>query len=236
MITKEDDKNVKKSTVIALPVFLGARTLDGSDIEEFEHEFSSERRFIFYYPSIMDALNVNLKKHHGHRYFGDLVCVIETIKRIIDYADEGDKVVIFYIVTADVAESSYFDIFKKVLKKYTSNCFEYTIIVGGRFKRRIGIDHDSPYNMWEQIAHQLGAVSSFFNSDAPTAGIKRLVELMNRIMGTDLPGENIPDYSLKDLRQMAWHVNRENFNCRNVREGAIQKYNIVDGKPVFNVR
>jgi hypothetical protein len=80
------------------------------------------------------------------------------------------------------------------------------------------------------------ALYSYFNHDARSAGCHRLIELMNRIMGADLPGNEFPDFSMADLQKMAKHVNRENFNSFSRREGSIPKYPIgEDGRPLFPV-
>lgn len=237
-IEKDDDiQEVKeKSEAVALPVWMGTRFWDDSDFEKFMQQFSWDRQFLSY--NVQCLNDVDVRQMYGKTYLVGVRNILQGVKQILDSADT--KVAIFYLINARVAESNWFPILKKLVAKYAPGHPAYTIIIGGCFKD-IGrlwseFDKKSPYDPDEIRAHELNAVYSFFDSDVPTAGMKRLMEIMNRIMGADLPGKKFPNFSEDELRQLAWHVCRENFNAWGVREGTITKYKIgEDGRPVFQV-
>lgn len=115
--------------------------------------------------------------------------------------------------------------------------FVYKIIMGGTgvpFNKEGSEDPSQHFSKNDMRAHELGGVYMRYNGDYPSVSLKRLVELMNRIMGYDLPGKYFPDYSAKDIQKIAWHIKRENFNLWTPMQGAIPKYPIVNGRPVFD--
>lgn len=101
-------------------------------------------------------------------------------------------------------------------------CYLYPIVMDGT-ARRVGLVSEDK------------ALFSFYNSDAPSAGCARVAELINRIMGGDLPGEDFPDYPMSSLRRMAAHINWENFNAFSPKEFSLPKYPIKNGRPYFPV-
>lgn len=84
-------------------------------------------------------------------------------------------------------------------------------------------------------AHELGGVYLPYNHDYPTVSTSRLVEFMDRIIGFDLPGNDFPGYEEEKVQKIAWHINREDFNLGSPRAGAIPKYSIINGRPVFDL-
>ena len=237
-IEEEDDvQEVKeKPEAVALPVWMGMRFWDNSDLREFMSQFSWSRQFVSY--NVQELCDVDVRQMYGKRYLSGIRNLLREIRQILDSADT--KVAIFYIVNGTVAESNWFPILRKLVAKHAPGHSAYTVVFGGSFENmgRLWRDakKDNPYDPYEIRSHQLGAVYSSFDSDAPTAGMKRLMEMMNRIMGADLPDKKFPNFSEDELRQLAWHVCRENFNSMSVRKGAIPKYQIGEnGRPVFNV-
>lgn len=60
-------------------------------------------------------------------------------------------------------------------------------------------------------------------------GTRRCVNLLERIMGYDIgDGKNFPYYSEKMLMGVTRHINRENFNKRDPRIGAWEKYSFTN--------
>lgn len=144
---------------------------------------------------------------------------------------------IFVVLTPRVAEYPEFDHFPRGLRTYLDkqgkdDAFIYKIIMGGGagFKKEGPIDPKGHFSQNAMRAHQLDAVYLPYNRDYQTIGGLRLVEFMNRTFGSDLPGKEFPDYSIEDLRKIAWSLGKENFSRRS---DAIEKYPIIDGRPLF---
>ncbi len=228
----------KKPEAVALPIWMGMRLWGNQDLEEFMTQFSCYRQFVSY--NVQDLRDVDIMQMHGKKYLGGVKNLFCSVKSILDEADT--TVAIFYIINARVAESNWFPILKKLIARYSPNHPRYIIVVDSGFEKNMSrlygeTSKNNPYSLSEIRSHQLGAIYSFFDSDAPTAGMIRLMEMMNRIMGFDLPERKFPNYNARELRQLAWHVCRENFNNFQSRRGAIPKYKIGEnGRPVFNVR
>lgn len=221
----------KKPEVIALPIWLGARLRDNSDLDEFLTLMHYGRGFTSY--KVQELSDIELREHYGKEIQSGLDDLFKGVESI--FKKEEAKIAVFYIVTAGVAESNWFKILREKISALAPQYCFYTIVVGGGFKSWKEND-DSPYDSYELNAHQLDAVHLPFNSDAPTAGMRRLMEMINRVMGADLPGEKFPDYNQDDLRKLAWHISRESFNSFGKKTGAIAKYNIDEnGRPIFNV-
>lgn len=89
----------------------------------------------------------------------------------------------------------------------------------------------SGFGKLEEDARGLG-LPCFCRTQMNVIGTKRCATLMERIMGYDLPDKSFPDYDEAMLWKIALRINRENFNKRNPRKGAIPKYGFgADGLP-----
>jgi len=154
------------------------------------------------------------------------------------YFPENQCLIAFCIISWEIAKSKWFYNFQHQLKEGN--------FLGGKFFRvyKIILERSemelppADYSVQERQALVLDAVYSYFkNSDAEGAACRRVIELMNRIMGADLSGIEFPDYNLRDLARIAWHTNREDFNwdCDEPRKNAIKKYKIVDNFPAFAI-
>ncbi|KKP81800.1 MAG: hypothetical protein UR82_C0051G0006 [Candidatus Moranbacteria bacterium GW2011_GWF1_35_5] len=87
----------------------------------------------------------------------------------------------------------------------------------------------------EEDAFSLNALPCFYNcSRFSSGGYKRLVKLILRIAGIELIEPNFPNYSWETLSLMARHINRENFNSKKLRKGAIPAHGFdADGLPLI---
>lgn len=74
-----------------------------------------------------------------------------------------------------------------------------------------------------------------YHSHAKQVAARRLAELCRRLLGYDLPGNRVPGYSLAELRQLLWYLNRENFNLQTPPADAVVKYDLSGGRPDFRV-
>ncbi|MDD3486902.1 MAG: hypothetical protein PHF35_00785 [Candidatus Moranbacteria bacterium] len=221
-------RTFKKEEVSALPVFIGQRTYDGSDIEELMSGFWMYRGFNSFHPQVVSY--VGLKKRKGLiRKIGKLKGGL--IRRI---REAEEAVAVFLIMVWSVAQEK--DIVQNLVNKIRKRCpadktFIYQIVMDYGGAEMI---FSRPKDL--SLVQEGKALYSFFNHDARTAGSHRLIELMNRIMGADLPGDEFPNYPMADLQKMAKHINHENFNSFGRREGSIPKYPIgEDGRPLFPV-
>lgn len=158
----------------------------------------------------------------------------EVVRRI-----EG-PLAFFIIATPPVAEDRWVVGIPKGFKEFCQQQklpppFVYKIILGGMpFEKRGPKDPNHRFSRNELRAHQIGGVYLPYNSDYPSVSLSRLVEFMDRVMGSDLPGEEFPNYTEEEIQNMAWHINRENFNLYSTRVGAIPKYPIDKGRPRFD--
>lgn len=219
-----------KKDVPALPIWIGGRALDHSDLETFYFKFDSWRSFpsyeIFAYPHALLEIN-------------DLEKIYEMIKSagegVFNRIKSGLPLVIFIIMNWKITEllKNCGNIVPEIASndiKLRPPIFIYKIIAD------IGQDPvfiKDGFTHEEEEAHGLGAVYSFWNDDAPSAGSERLIGLMNRIMGADLRSKNFPDYTQETIRKISWHINGESFNSFG-KEGTIPKYKFdKDGKPIF---
>ncbi len=148
---------------------------------------------------------------------------------------------VFVVVSERVAEERWSDRFCQAIREHRlrtqedDNTGVYKIILGGGqgFAKQGTWIPESILDPDEIRAQELNGVYIHFNMDAPTAGSYRLTEFMQRVMGLDLPGAFYPGYSFEELQKIAWNINRENFNFGSPREGAIPKYEIAKGHPIF---
>lgn len=147
---------------------------------------------------------------------------------------------VMIVVSSDVAERPWFPYMDPGIRDLrrrlgASDTFVYPIILGSsrEFTQKGEKDPDGHFSRSSMRAAEFGATYLPYNYDSPSVSINRLIEFMNRIMGCDLPGREFPDYSFEDLRKMAWHISKEDFNTLGKREDAIPKYPIVNGRPQF---
>lgn len=229
----EKKEPIFRDEIGIIAFWLGSRMMDNSDLRVFyqAHRFYSAFNLAAQF-DIPDAREIEEDYSLLQPLGKDLAQGLERITH---------PLVAFIITTQRVAEYSWLDRFPKNLAEYRRNqgrnpTFIYKIITGGDgygFSKR-GVK-DLTGRFWESelIAHELGGVYLSWNNDFPSIGSRRLVEFMNRLLGVDLPGRVFPDYSLQEMARIAWNVNREDFNTFSLREGAISKYPIVDGKPQF---
>lgn len=147
---------------------------------------------------------------------------------------------VMIVASSDVAERPWFrymDPSIRELRWYlgAKDTFVYPIILGSsrEFYLKGEKDPNGHFSRSSMRAAELDATYLPYNYDSPSVSIRRLVEFMNRIMGCDLPGGEFPDYSFDELRKIAWHISKEDFNAWFPREDAIPKYPIVNGKPQF---
>jgi hypothetical protein len=232
-------RTLKKQDFKVIVVWLGSRRWDYLDLNAFrgtglemEHyfllcqlPFTEDREFDFIYPqnsiSSLNYLKTLWRSHETiQRLISDATPVaIFTIMswNEIDFIEktDGGAQIITFPAHYDFLNSPFF--------------FDYKIIMDGS-RYSIEFKKHSP----NRIAMDLGALWSFYNNDAPSSGAERLADLINRIMGYDLPGEEFPNYSPEELRKISKHISRENFNSGLARKESIPKYKIGEnGRPIF---
>ena len=228
-----ETERVLKREVGVMPIWLGQRMLDNSDLERFHFELSMGACFGQYRGfEIPDAYEMK-----GHEPYPALAEVDYDLRKVL--GGINGPVAIFIIMTKDVAEFPWvvgmdkglMDVRRLANKK---NTFVYKVMMGGfEFQEDGPEDPTGHYSKRATRAHELGGVLLPYHTDYPTPCSRRLVEFMNRVVGADLPGEEFPNYSEEEVRKIAWHVNKEDFNAFSPREGAIPKYPIENGRPVF---
>ena len=230
-----DDRSLKnkEKEVVALPVWLGTRTYDHSDLSAFTSDWYIYRAFGSFEKIVFPEIDI--KVAYNRKYLSRLKEIINRIENMVSKSEY--QIAIFLVFSADSLESRWFEPFMKAIEKNSPNCRIYKIIMGGNFNHDKLCDREKaePYLPHEIRCHEFGAVYSYYNSDAPSNAIHRLIELMNRLMGYDLPDKKFPDYSLGDVKKIAWNVSREDFNTFGKRKDCVPKYKIKDGKPVFTI-
>lgn len=158
-----------------------------------------------------------------------------------DIARELDHIknplAVFIIATPKAAELRHIDRLPQGILEYRFNrnadpTFVYKIIFGYGFSNPTYKDCD-PFTEEEIRSRQFGGVFVPFNGDYPSVAGRRLSEIMGRILGYDLPGDEFPNYTPDEVEKIAWNARRENFNAFSIKEKAIPKYPIIDGRPLF---
>lgn len=225
-------ERILKADVGVMPIWLGSRLYDNSDLEKFRSELMWARfgqYSAFELPGAYD-----LKDQDPYPV---LAPVDYDLRRVLTNIDR--PLVIFIITTKEVAElpwvidmtSGLMEVRRQANKK---NTFVYKAIMGGfNFQKDGPEDPTGHFSRSATRAHELGGVLLPYHTDYLTPCTRRLVEFMNRVVGTDLPGEEFPNYSDEEIRKIAWHINKESFNSFYKKEGAIPKYPIENGRPVF---
>ena len=231
-------RSLKKSDMQVYIIWLGSRLWGNLDFQTFYLNYQGYGIA----PTKILSLDEPFSESENFNEFRDLLLRAKaTIDQIIN---TKIPTAIFLVTTWGVAE---FVKNSKSNKEYNSNypvitglipkaqsVFSYLIVMGGG---PYVLEKHSLYTENEEEIHKIDGIYLPYNTDAVTAGSKRLIELINRIMGYDLKDELFPDYSREDLKRMAWHINRENFNTFGPRPGSIPKYGFgEDGRPVFDTR
>ncbi len=151
------------------------------------------------------------------------------------YYPENQDLYAICIISWKIAESEWFAHLEKLLK--TNKFFRiYKIIM----EKSSNAPTRLTYSDDEKRAYKLDAIYSYFKGyEAEGAACNRIVDLMNRIMQCDLAGHEFRDFDLRTQAQIAWHVNREDYNIvirgEGQRAGAIKKYPIVNNFPKFKI-
>ncbi len=234
-------KSLEKNLFSVLLVWIGRRLCDYSDLNSFMMEMGSG----LVSPCIVPRDKLLFPEFgsgwHDHNQTSDKVEeMIREIQQAAQWcAQKKRKMATVIITTGAAAEEVWFPEIEYQAGKNDNRV--YTLIPASEFNLRfdsMGIEEirKSPYSSDELRAQELGALHLYYNTDAPTAGSRRIISMIGRIMGRDLPGKTFPDYSFEELKQMAWHISRESFNNFGGPDWAIEKYPIVNGKPVFNVQ
>lgn len=221
-----------KSNFIVLPVWIGYRLCDYSDL----HSFSREMMWAHFmclnpvmFPEYGSGWHETNQVSHKVEKMSDDICSIAEY-----YSKKRKRLATVFIATGSAVEEVWFP---ELVYQATKNQNKaYTLIPSSEFNLKCGDQQkESPYSKSELRAHELGALYLHYNTDAPTAGSRRIIEMINRITGADLQGKRFPDYSFEDLKKMAWHVSRESFNSMGKAQGTIEKYPIINGRPSFSV-
>jgi len=204
------------------------------DLARFHHELKWSRQFGMYQPlfefpqaEIMEDDNPAYKQANR-----DFLVFLNDLR--------DQPLAVFTVVSEEIVRRSWFPSMGETIKDWrrklnAADTYTYQILLDRSYEfykegKEYPKDHFTPSS---RRAADFGAVYLPYNSDHPSVSLSRLVEFMNRVMGCDLPGVEFPDYSFEDLRKMAHHINKEDFNTWGPREGAIPKYPIVNGRPLF---
>jgi len=229
----KEKKIVLKKDIAVLPIWLGCGPPELHPYESFSRALSMIGRFSMCRPFVIS----NAEEMTGaFPYLGKVEIDIKKLFNEIKMS-----IAVFFVISPLVAELVWLDPFMERLKDYREkhnkrdDIFLYKIIMGiCGFSSEPRYKTKSNYSDYERRSAEFGGIFSYFNYDAVTVGGSRLVELMNRIIGMDLPGEEFPDYTMEELQAISWNINRESFNSFSRREGAIDKYKIgANGRPIF---
>lgn len=222
----------KKENVVLVPVWIGGRTYDNSDLSAFESELS---RLRIMRTAIHDLASIELRARYGKRYLMLLRQLCANLKNV--FLTSKNPLLLVCILPAFVMDLCWYKPLMRVLARSAKKHGHYFCVIacGGDFEKPAPYIENAFFDQNERTAFELGAIYSFYNGDAPSAGMGRLVELINRMTGVDLPGDEFPGYSFEEIALIAHNINREDFNAFRRRDGAIDKYPIENGRPVFFV-
>lgn len=210
-----------KCNILALPLVFNIGCIDLSVLRH-HLEFASRQDLYF--------------AHYNPRFLES-----ETQNWEPPYYPENQDLVAFCVISWEIAKSKWFYHFQEMLKvlkgdKLYNRFFRIYKIILEKSETELP---PADYSVNERQALVLDAVYSYFkNSDAEGAACRRIIELMNRLMGADISEIEFPDYDLRDRARIAWHTNREDYNegPNNPRKDAIQKYKFIDGRrPDFKI-
>ena len=218
-----------KCNILALPLVFNIGVIDLHVLEHFfDIGFRDDIQFAHYNPRFVGY----------KRALGQTEQPETTNGWKPSYFPENQRLVTFCVISWEIAKSKWFYDFQGMLKegrRPNQRFFRIYKIILEKSETELP---PADYGVNERQALVLDAVYSYFkNSDAEGAACRRVIELMNRIMGADLPGNDFPDYHIRDQARIAWHTNREDFNWGpdNPRKDAIRKYKIIDGRPDFQI-
>lgn len=222
------EKVILKDNVTVLPIWFGSRLLDDSDLQTLQMFLP----FPIHNLAIPEANDMKKADPKILRPLAD------NLRNILD--NTKNPMAVFIITTAQSTKHPWIEQFPQKLTEYRrqynkrDDIFIYKLVWGGWFPDIKSYEREGRFDAYEKRAHELGAVYLYFNGDAPTAGSRRLVDFMNRILGNDLPGKEFPCYTPEEVQKIEWNINRENFNGLSVREGSVPKYPIgKNGRPIF---
>ncbi len=231
------ERRILKEELTIISMWFGRRLLDYSDLAAFNTALGMYRAFRlgaqFDVPEIQDIEDA-VEEHSFLKLVGrDIAGELDAIR---------SPLVTFIIAPGDAMNYPWFDRFPRNIEVYRKNrgqddTFVYKLIVGG--ETYDGLPKGLPGNLSENFwRHELQALQHegiylCYETDYPTRSSKRIIELMNRLVGADLPGRDFPNYSLADAARIAWHVNREDFTLLRSEPKALPKYPIVNGRPKF---
>jgi hypothetical protein len=224
----KDKEPVLKRKMKIMTLWFGRQKLDDAGYESFDDRIFGKLR---------EACAENLYVPHA----GDadsVECYRSVFPEIIKTLKETENpLAVFIIATPKVAELGHTDHLPRGLLGYrfannTYPTFVYKIIYGSG-STSLARKGRSYYTREEIRARKLEGIFVSFSSDSPSTSARRLIEIIKRILGYDLPGEEFPNYAPDEVEKIVWNANREDFNSLWSREGAIPKYPIVDGRPVF---
>ncbi len=220
---------ILKHKIGVVTAWFGKKMYDNSDYEAFMMEVNcsplrSKLYAEFYVPDADEVKNREAFKPMSS-----------------DLAKELDRLTcplaVFIIATPRAAELHHIDHLPQGILEYrfarnAIPTFAYKIIFGYGFSNPTYKDY-APFSEEEIRSRELGGVFVPFNGDYPSVAGRRLTEIMLRILGHDLPGEEFPNYTPDEVEKIAWSARREDFNAFSPKEGAIPKYPIIDGSPLF---
>jgi len=224
----KDKEPVLKREIGIMTLWFGKQKEDDAGYEQFEDRITS---------SLKDVHIVNFYVPNAG-VTNDIDCYRPVFPEIIKaFKEINNPLAIFIIATPKVVELGHTDSLPREILKYrfasvSRPTFTYKIIYGSG-STSLACEGRSRFTKEEIRSKKLGGIFVSFNGDYPTASTKRLIEIMKRILGYDLPGEEFPDYTHDEVEKIARNANRENFNAFSTRMGAIPKYPIVSGRPVF---
>ncbi|MEK7573824.1 MAG: hypothetical protein AAB531_05365 [Patescibacteria group bacterium] len=229
-------EKIQKDKIGAIILWFGHRNaVVNDDIRRFRQELMLCRFGVYATFEIPEAEKV---KDEGYPAFNQVSDDLGNELRRIK-----GPLVSFIVTTPEIAEKRpWISLLPKGLiearrQQGEKDTFIYKIIMDGAgktFEKEGQNDPSGHFSKDDMRAHELGGVYLRYSHDHPTISLKRLVELMNRIVGSDLPGEYFPDYSDEDIQRIAWSIKREDFNMYYPMERAILKYPIIKGRPKFS--
>lgn len=204
--------------VFVLPILIGNRLLDRRDFVAFMDKFCAKKGVL---PLCYDYLG---RKHH---HFNK---IMEKAQRKAEaLMPKSGPVAIFLILTWPASvEAKRIMQFVDHFSGKRKDVFVYPIIWDGGDGDLYIRGITRPY-----LFESGKAAHIYFDSDAQTAGSRRVTEFIERVMGYDLPGQPFSRYSMDLVRKIARYINRENFNAHIRKARSIPKYPIINGKPYF---
>jgi len=197
-------EQISRYEMTTLPIWFGTRNINEADCEAFINTLRWYRKFAHYIPlTFCDSDEIEQPYPALAPFVLHLAEVLHKIEK---------PLAIFIVSTSQSAEKPWFVKFAKMLHELRQNkppAFIYPVVMDGQdFWELDPFEPAGHFSPAEERAHKFGAVHLYYDTDAPTAGSKRVVEFMNRVLGEDLQGDDFPDYPPGDIRKIAWSLNR----------------------------